>query len=59
MKNEHLLLSKVTIDFPTANGPYRALDDVNLSIAEGEFVSLIGRWDRSGSWRSARTWPRS
>lgn len=42
MKNEHLLLSKVTIDFPTANGPYRALDDVNLSIAEGEFVSLIG-----------------
>jgi len=42
MKNEHLLLSKVTIDFPTDNGPYRALDDVNLSIAEGEFVSLIG-----------------
>jgi len=42
MKNEHLLLSKVTIDFPTDNGPFRALDDVNLSIAEGEFVSLIG-----------------
>ena len=42
MKNEHLLLSKVTIDFPTANGPYRALDDVNLSISKGEFVSLIG-----------------
>lgn len=42
MKNEHLLLSKVTIDFPTSKGPYRALDDVNLSIAEGEFVSLIG-----------------
>ena len=42
MKNEYLLLSKVTIDFPTDNGPYRALDDVNLSIAEGEFVSLIG-----------------
>jgi len=42
MNNEHLLLSKVTIDFPTANGPFRALDDVNLSIKEGEFVSLIG-----------------
>jgi len=42
MKNEHLLLSKVTIDFPTPNGPFRALDDVNLSITEGEFVSLIG-----------------
>jgi len=42
MKEEHLLLSKVTIDFPTANGPFRALDDVNLEIKEGEFVSLIG-----------------
>ena len=42
MSKEHLLLSKVTIDFPTPSGPFRALDDVNLSIAEGEFVSLIG-----------------
>jgi len=42
MNNEHLLLSKVTIDFPTANGPFRALDDVSISISEGEFVSLIG-----------------
>jgi len=42
MSKEHLLLSKVTIDFPTHSGPFRALDDVNLSIAEGEFVSLIG-----------------
>jgi len=42
MSNEHLLLSKVTIDFPTPNGPFRALDDVSLSIKEGEFVSLIG-----------------
>ena len=42
MKNEHLLLSQVTIDFPTPNGPYRALENVNLSIKEGEFVSLIG-----------------
>ena len=42
MSKEHLLLSKVTIDFPTPSGPFRALDDVSLSIAEGEFVSLIG-----------------
>jgi len=42
MKNEHLLLSKVSIDFPTPSGPFRALDDVNLLIDEGEFVSLIG-----------------
>lgn len=42
MIHEHLLISKVTIDFPTANGPFRALDDVTLSIEKGEFVSLIG-----------------
>jgi len=42
MPNEHLLITKVTIDFPTDNGPFRALDDVNLSIKKGEFVSLIG-----------------
>jgi nitrate/nitrite transport system ATP-binding protein len=28
--------------FPTQNGPFTALQDVNLSIAKGEFVSLIG-----------------
>jgi len=42
MSNEHLEISNVTIDFPTADGPFRALDDINLSIKEGEFVSLIG-----------------
>jgi len=42
MSNEHLEISNVSIDFPTPNGPFRALDDVNLSIKEGEFVSLIG-----------------
>jgi len=41
MKN-YLQLSQVSIDFPTANGPFRALDKVNLDIAQGEFVSLIG-----------------
>ncbi len=39
---EHLMLSQVSIEFPTANGPFKALDNVNLNIAKGEFVSLIG-----------------
>jgi nitrate/nitrite transport system ATP-binding protein len=40
--NDHLSISHVSIDFPTPSGPFRALDDVNLDIDEGEFVSLIG-----------------
>jgi nitrate/nitrite transport system ATP-binding protein len=39
---QHLELSHVSIEFPTPDGPFRALDKVNLNIAEGEFVSLIG-----------------
>jgi len=35
-------LSGVSIDFPTRKGPFRALDNVNLKIAKGEFVSIIG-----------------
>jgi nitrate/nitrite transport system ATP-binding protein len=42
MSNEHLLLSEVCIDFPTDNGPFRALDGVNLEMKKGEFFSLIG-----------------
>ena len=42
MSSEHLILSQVSIDFPTPNGPFKALDQVDLSIKEGEFVSLIG-----------------
>jgi nitrate/nitrite transport system ATP-binding protein len=38
----HLELSGVAIDFPTGKGPFRALDDVNLKIDKGQFVSLIG-----------------
>ena len=38
----HLELTQVSIDFPTGNGPFRALDDVSLKIEKGEFISLIG-----------------
>ncbi|MCP5278619.1 MAG: ABC transporter ATP-binding protein [Thiobacillus sp.] len=40
--HSYLNLSEVCIDFPTPKGPFRALDKVNLNIAKGEFVSLIG-----------------
>ena len=39
---QHLELTQVSIEFPTPNGPFKALDKVNLNIDEGEFVSLIG-----------------
>ena len=42
MRKEHLEISNVCIDFPTADGSFRALDGIDLSIKEGEFVSLIG-----------------
>ena len=42
MTQAYLDLSHVSIEFPTPNGPFKALDGVNLKIDEGEFVSLIG-----------------
>ena len=42
MSNSFLQLTQVSIEFPTDNGPYKALEDVNLDIAEKEFISLIG-----------------
>ncbi|MGB3725736.1 MAG: ABC transporter ATP-binding protein [Glaciecola sp.] len=42
MSSPHLELSQVGMEFPTANGPFVALTDVNLRIKQGEFVSLIG-----------------
>lgn len=35
-------LSGVSIDFPVRGGSFRALDRVNLKIAKGEYVSIIG-----------------
>ena len=42
MNQCHLELSKVSIEFQTDHGPFKALNDVSLKIDEGEFVSLIG-----------------
>ncbi|MFC4700104.1 ABC transporter ATP-binding protein [Glaciecola siphonariae] len=41
-KPKHLELSQVGIDFPTPKGPFTALQNVNLVIKKGEFISLIG-----------------
>ena len=38
----HLNLDHISMDFPTSNGPFRALDKVNMVIEKGEFVSIIG-----------------
>ena len=42
MSQIHLELSKVGIEFPTPKGPFCALQNVDLKIKKGEFVSLIG-----------------
>jgi nitrate/nitrite transport system ATP-binding protein len=42
MAKQHLELSQVGIDFPTPKGPFTALQNVNLRVNEGEFISLIG-----------------
>lgn len=42
MKDEHLMISKVGMEFPTPKGAFCALAEVDLNIKKGEFVSLIG-----------------
>ncbi|CAM4111457.1 ABC transporter ATP-binding protein [Bordetella muralis] len=37
-----LQFSDVSVDYPTAHGPMRVLDGINLDIRQGEFVSIIG-----------------
>jgi len=38
----YLDIDHVGITFPTDNGPLQVLDGVNLKVAKGEFISLIG-----------------
>lgn len=40
--NSYLNIDHVSITFPTDKGPLNVLKDVNLNVAKGEFVSLIG-----------------
>jgi len=42
MNKNYLEISQVGIEFPTDGDPFRALQNVNLSIQKGEFISLIG-----------------
>ena len=41
-EENYLQISQVGIEFPTDGEPFRALENVQLKIAKGEFVSLIG-----------------
>lgn len=38
----YLDISHISMAFPTKNGPFKALDKVDLKIQRGEFISLIG-----------------
>lgn len=42
MEDIHLEITGVNMDFPTPNGAFRALENVNLKVKKGEFVSIIG-----------------
>ncbi len=42
MSKKYLEVSQVSMDFQTPSGPFCALRDVDFSLSEGEFVSIIG-----------------
>ena len=42
-KNSLLVLDKVTKDYVTDGAPVRALHDVSLEVATGQFLALVGR----------------
>ncbi|MTJ09293.1 nitrate ABC transporter ATP-binding protein [Anabaena sp. UHCC 0204] len=41
-KEDFLVIDGVNKVYPTAEGPYTVLDDINLKVREGEFICLIG-----------------
>ncbi|TAK98353.1 MAG: ABC transporter ATP-binding protein [Rhodospirillaceae bacterium] len=42
MTLKHLSIESVGVSFPTRDGTFTALRDINLTIAQGEFVAMIG-----------------
>lgn len=42
MTISHLRLDHINMDFETPNGVFRALENVNMVIEKGEFISIIG-----------------
>ena len=38
----HVVLRNVVKEFPTSGEPFRAVDNVNIDIAPGEFLTLLG-----------------
>ena len=41
-KSAFLAINGVSKAYPTPTGPYQVLDNINLTVAEGEFVCVIG-----------------
>ncbi|KGF73687.1 bacitracin ABC transporter ATP-binding protein [Neosynechococcus sphagnicola sy1] len=41
-RDPFLVIDQVSKVYPTANGPFTVLEDVNLTVYEGEFVCVIG-----------------
>ncbi|MBV2147927.1 ABC transporter ATP-binding protein [Sphingobium sp. AS12] len=41
-QRSYLAIEDVTVEFPTKQGPFCALQSINLSVERGEFVALIG-----------------
>jgi len=41
-QRSYLALEGISVEFPTRNGIFCALDSIDLSIEKGEFVALIG-----------------
>ena len=42
MSSTYLHIDHITMNFPTKEGEFCALDDVNFSIDQGEYISIIG-----------------
>ena len=42
MSAPRIRFDRVSLEFPTAQGPLRVVDDVTYDIADGEFVAVIG-----------------